>query len=155
MQDFAASGRRRNYPNIAIIYALAFVLCCLLSLGREVLDARHSGKESAANPALGADQRFAAIKALLPARGVVGYIGEPGAAAMGDYYAAQYALSPLVVEHSTNRPLVVGNFPSATRRASFGSESNGLQLVRDFGDGVLLFSNATAANPPTMNKGAD
>jgi hypothetical protein len=160
MQDSTGSDRRTRYP-IIITYALIFLLCCLLSSGREVWDARKGGKESATNPALRADRRFAAIKAILPARGVVGYIGEPDAMAMGDYYAAQYALAPLVVEHSANHPLVVGNFPSAT---GVSDQSQGLQLVRDFGDGVLLFSNPTATNPtatsttaanPAAIKGAD
>jgi hypothetical protein len=155
MKDSAGSARPFRYR--VVTYALIFLLCCLFSSGREVWEARRSGKESAANPALGADRRFAAIKALLPERGVVGYIGETGAMAMGDYYAAQYALAPLVVEHSANHPLVVGNFSSV---AGISDESQGLQLVRDFGEGVLLFTNPTAANPAAanpagVNKGSD
>ncbi len=41
-----------------------------------------------------------------------------GAAALGDYYLAQYALAPLVVDHSTNHALVVGNFPVFVGRAA-------------------------------------
>ena len=76
-------------------------------------------------------------------------MGEPGAAALGDYYWTQYALAPLVVEYSANHPLVVGNFPSSARGAGAGSAAEKLQLVKDFGDGVLLFSNSGA------NKGAN
>lgn len=72
---------------------------------------------------------------MLPERGVVGYIGEPGIRALEDYYLAQYALAPVVVDHSSEHGLVVGNFPGAK---AFPPTEN-LQLVRDFGNGVLLF----------------
>lgn len=57
---------------------------------------------------------------------------------MGDYYLTQYALAPLVVDHSPNHSLVVGNFPSSSPLA-FASAN--LQVVKDFGDGVLIFAN--------------
>ena len=87
------------------------------------------------------DQRFAALRPYLPQHGVVGYIGEPGAAAMGDYYLTQYALAPLVLDHSTNHRFVVGNFPSSSPAARAPAK---LQLVKDFGDGVLLFASEDA-----------
>ena len=87
------------------------------------------------------EQRFSALRAALPERGVIGYVGEPGADAMGDYYWAQYALAPLVVEHSPNHRLVVGNFVSTSAaRPAFEN----LHLARDFGNGVLLFRNEDA-----------
>jgi hypothetical protein len=132
------------------IAALIFVLCCLLSSAREVWDGHRSLKDSANDIAQRSDQRFAAIKASLPGHGVIGYIGEPGAT-MGDYYSAQYALAPLVVDHSPNHPIVVGNFPSSPSASSSSSSlpgSENLQLVKDYGDGVLLF-----ANRGTQNKG--
>ena len=78
--------------------------------------------------------------AALPERGVIGYVGPPGDFGLPDYYLAQYALAPRVVERSTNHPLVVGNFPASSQVIS----PEGLQLVRDFGNGVLLFSNKDA-----------
>ena len=75
---------------------------------------------------------------------MTGYLGESGAAALGDYYLAQYALAPLVVDHSVNHALVVGNFPSSTGGAPAALPSDHLQLVQDFGDGVLLFANKGA-----------
>jgi hypothetical protein len=67
----------------------------------------------------------------------VGYVGEPGTSSLPGYYLAQYALAPLVLDHSTNHALVIGNFPTAPPT---GSPSADLHLVKDFGDGVLLFA---------------
>ena len=125
---------------------LAFMLCCLLSTARIVWDAPRLNRppDSAQRVARRSEQRFAALKALLPKRGVIGYVGEPGAAALGDYYLTQYALAPLVVDHSLNHALVVGNFPSSPGGAPAASPSGNLQLVQDFGDGVLLLANRGA-----------
>jgi len=84
------------------------------------------------------DQRFAALKAALPPRGVVGYVGESNDP-VADYYLTQYALAPLVIDHSPNHPLVVGNFS-----ASLPGTPHHLQLLTDFGNGVLLFANKDA-----------
>ncbi len=65
----------------------------------------------------------------------MGYIGEPGPAANGDYYLTQYALVPLIVERSTEHPFVIGNFPHSTPPMP-----DNLRLIRNFGHGVLLFA---------------
>lgn len=98
---------------------------------------RPSHRKDPTEVAKRSDQRFAALRAALPQQGVVGYIGEPGALARGDYYLAEYALAPLVVDDSVNHRLVVGNFPSSAAPRA-GIEH--LHLVKDFGDGVLLFT---------------
>jgi hypothetical protein len=119
------------------IATLLFVVCCLLSAGRILTDAPIRLHED--DVAERSDQRFTSLKAALPPQGVVGYIGETGDPS--DYYLAQYALAPLVVDHSPNHPLVVGNFPLSGR---LGTPPNNLQLVSDFGRGVLLFANKDA-----------
>ncbi len=86
--------------------------------------------------------RFTALKADLPQSGVVGYIGETGNLAVGDYYLAQYALAPLVVDHSANHRLVIGNFSAAPSAIA----TQGLQLVKDYGSGVVLFTNPAFAD---------
>ena len=113
---------------------------CLLSSVRLVRDAPAPGHFKTSEIAVSADQRFAALKAALPSRGVIGYIGEPGNSGIADYYLAQYALAPLVLDRSTNHPLVVGNFPASPVQAS----SNTLHLQRDFGSGILLFASEDA-----------
>jgi hypothetical protein len=117
---------------------LIFVLCCLVSTVRVLRDAPRPGHFSPDDVAKRSDQRFAALKTAMPLRGVVGYIGD-SADPVADYYLAQYALAPLVVDHSPNHPLVIGNFAAAQP-----SSSGHLQLVTDFGNGVLLFANKDA-----------
>ena len=84
-------------------------------------------------------QRFAALRDALPKRGVIGYIG-PSEDGLGYYYLAQYALAPLVVDHSSNHVLVIGNFPHSAPPQL----PDNLKLVKDFGGGVLLFANKDA-----------
>lgn len=117
------------------IAAWIFSIACLLSsahllirTGVHPVDSNYVAQRS--------DQRFSALKASLPTRGVIGYIGEPGAS-VSDYYLTQYALAPLVIDRSANHSLVVGNFPS-----SFPPNlaEQHLQVLRDFGNGVLLLT---------------
>jgi hypothetical protein len=94
------------------------------------------------------ERRFAELRTMLPARGVVGYLGHPepagatpreaNAAALlhfRRYLLAQYSLAPVLLIESTEPELVVGNFDSA---AAYPTPA-GLRVVRDFGDGVVLF----------------
>lgn len=121
-----ASGR-------TTIATLIFVLCCLLSSVRVVRDAPKPGHFSVDDIVERSDRRFGTLKAALPRRGVVGYVGESGN--LADYYLTQYTLAPLIVDHSANHPLVVGNFP-----ASSPPPAESLRLLKDFGNGVLLFA---------------
>ena len=65
--------------------------------------------------------------------GAISYYGVYGP---GYYYAVQYAAAPLVVEHSVDRGLVIGNFTSS---AAASAHPTNLVTVRDFGQGVVLF----------------
>jgi hypothetical protein len=120
---------------------LIFVLCSLLSSGRILRDARTPSylRKGSIDIAQRSDQRFAAVKMMLPPRGVIGYIGESGALARGDYYLAEYALAPLVVDDSSKHRLILANFPDAPLPAPAN-----LQLMKDFGHGVALFANKDA-----------
>lgn len=112
----------------------AFIFCCLLSTVRILSDAPSPSRPYADAVGPGSDQRFAALKQVLPQQGIVGYIGNSGSPA--DYYLTQYALAPLIVDHSSNHPLVVGNFSNSPPAVP----PDHLQLVKDFGNGVLLFA---------------
>ena len=132
-------------PRITIA-SLIFIVCALLSSARLVLDApRPTRLQDSNRIAQRSDQRFAALKAALPQHAVIGYVGESrtksGGNALSDYYLTQYALAPLVVDDSPNHPLVVGNFPTALPSQP---PSENLQLVKDFGNGVLLFAQKDA-----------
>jgi len=124
-------AQSNGLPTRTTIALIVFIGCCLLSSARLVRDASHHQTDHVAKLS---DQRFAALKAELPARGVVGYLGEPGDCLAPDYYLTQYALAPLVIDPSPNHPLVVGNFPS-THLPEFSTD---FRVVKDFGNGVVL-----------------
>jgi hypothetical protein len=125
---------------ITITVALT-AMVCLLSSVRVVIEAPRPSQLKAMSRAVAerSDLRFAELRRALPEHGVVGYVGEASENEVADYYLAQYALVPLVVERSQDHPLIVGNFPSS-RPASPPATIKGLVLVRDFGNGVLLLA---------------
>jgi hypothetical protein len=112
-----------------------FILGCLLSSARLVVNTPSPRRRETDVVTQRSDLRFAALRAALPQRGVVGYIGQSHNST-ADYYLAQYALAPLVVDRSANHSLVIGNFPSSPPPL----QTEGLRLLRDFGNGVLLFA---------------
>jgi hypothetical protein len=94
------------------------------------------------------ERRFDELRSELPSRGVVGYLGDPeptgptprdsNAAALlhfRRYLLAQYTLAPLLLIESTEPELVVGNYDPGT----VPSAPAGLQVVKDFGGGLVLF----------------
>jgi hypothetical protein len=138
MQASPTSDQLQSRKTIGVV---TFLICCLLSSARLVHDAPNP-RNPPADIARRSDQRFSALKSALPARVFFFYIVEPGIHALGDYYLAQYALTPVVIDHSTNHALVVGNFsPQSTP----GALPPGLHLIREFGGGVFLFSNSPFA----------
>ena len=132
---YTTSGPQRTSAK-AVGATLVLVVCCLLSTARIVFEAPRPRHIRSDDISKRSDQRFAALKARLPARGVIGYIGETGDSATPDYYLTQYALVPLDVDLSPNHSLVVGNFPSSP---PLGIPQN-LHLLEDFGQGVMLFA---------------
>jgi hypothetical protein len=117
-----------------------FVVCCLLSSARLAVNSATMARDSD-DIAWRSGQRFAALREALPKRGVIGYVGQTdGVTAVGDYYVTQYALAPLVVDDSRAHAIVIGNFPSS-RPSQFPRD---LELLKDFGHGVLLFANRDA-----------
>ena len=89
------------------------------------------------------EARFQLLRSALPPEGVVGYVSEPWRPPhdldwLKGFFLTQYALSPLVVVEGIAPALVIGNFPAGPGRYA---PDPTLALVRDFGDGVLLFRN--------------
>ena len=87
------------------------------------------------------EKRFAGIKKMLPARGVVGYLTFPNLSwdeAKFDYGLTGYALSPLNVDWSPDHEWIVGNFPNFKSPVQI-PDIAGFVLIRDFGNGVALF----------------
>lgn len=141
MHTMAANDQFDRLSQRRITVAMIFIFCSLLSSGRIFWNA-HSPQElkkSSIDIAQHSDQRFAVVKTALPQQGVIGYMGGTGPLARGDYYLAEYALAPLVVDDSLNHPLVLANFPDSPLPAP-----PRLQLVKNYGDGVAVFANKDA-----------
>ena len=85
--------------------------------------------------------RFLALKQELPPCGVVGYLSDNPLTSK-EFSLAQYALMPVIVDQTTGHPLVIGNFRSPTIDSTLVSE-HGLELLKDFGNGVMLFKGHT------------
>jgi hypothetical protein len=94
------------------------------------------------------EARFRELKQVLPPHARIGYVTDlrpQGSADDGRirrlsvkrYVLTQYALLPAIVLPGTQHGLVVSNFYSAHGIDS--EETRGLTLIRDFGDGVMLF----------------
>lgn len=95
------------------------------------------------------EDRFQALKQVVPRHGVVGYVSDPDPVAMSDpaswqarqafkrYLIAQYALVPVVVLRSLEADLVVGDFSGSDGRGR--AAPPGFVMAKDFGDGVVLF----------------
>lgn len=87
------------------------------------------------------DQRFEPLRAHLPAHELVGYVGSTGTSwqdNLDPFFATQYAVAPVVLSRRADRPLVVGNFNLADPTQKPPDDPK-LQLIEDFGDGVMLF----------------
>lgn len=87
------------------------------------------------------DRGISTIRPSLPPSGTVGwYTDSPnGASALQEFYLAQYALAPLVVVKNTDQKLVVGSIHSEQGRVT----DPNLQMVRNFGNGIVLLRNTT------------
>ena len=135
-----ASSTSSGAPARTTAAVVIFVACCLLSTVRLIRDAPNPFHLKVDDISQRSDRRFAALQELLPKQGVFGYIGESGNSSLPDYYLAQYALAPRVIDRSSNHPLVIGNFPSSRAALTSGN----LKLIQDLGNGVLLFANQDA-----------
>lgn len=125
-----------SLPRKLKVVLVVFTCCCLLSTIRILRDAPRPWHIEPDEVAKRSDQRFAAVKLALPSRGNIGYVGETGESSLPDYYLAQYALAPLVVDRSIQHKFIVGNFPSLQVPASLP----GLRQIEDFGNGVVLLT---------------
>jgi hypothetical protein len=92
------------------------------------------------------EARYQELKHTLPPDSVVGYLSDPvppdlprseGRTRFKRFVLTQYALAPVIVVRSTEPDLVVGNFESPAHADT--ASAFHLTLVRDFGDGVMLF----------------
>jgi hypothetical protein len=90
-----------------------------------------------------AERRFEGALEILPPSAVVGYISDlpmSQNAGITAFLAAQYAVAPrgLVPLDRSRTEWVVGNFARAADFTALGAQS-GLTMVRDFGNGVVVY----------------
>lgn len=147
-----ADGGDGSWPALRTRVAIALVLLyALASAAAWVKEALPASGLPATDEISAYDARFQELRTALPARGVVGYLGDPapvgptpgerGAASLlhfKRYLLAQYALAPAVLIEGTEPEFVVGNFdPGHVPPAPAG-----FRVVRDFGQGLVLFRRA-------------
>jgi hypothetical protein len=88
--------------------------------------------------------RLQDLMSALPATGIVGYVSDaPTSQTIGAvlYSGAQYTLAPRLVTSQSVKPgpeWVIGDFSKPLDVVQFGKE-RGLSLVRDFGNGAVLY----------------
>ena len=88
--------------------------------------------------------RLAGVIETVPRTAIVGYLSDQSnsTAALAMFNSARYALAPRLLVDGTDRDWVLGNFTKPADYAAVGRE-HGLELSRDFGNGVVLFRRAS------------
>ena len=141
-----------KYSRRLLLATVALILVALWSLGRGVQDEITDPGYSHPDWGRKYDERFQQLKKSLPALSTVGYISDWGllgdpAPRMDDpaakqdlqfYFLTRYALAPLRVVHNINQEYVVGNLKDPRSLDDIAKRTN-LDVVHDFGDGVVLF----------------
>jgi hypothetical protein len=145
-----AASTQDSWTPTRVRIAVLLVLCYA---GSWAVQGLNRPKERLARP--GQDEisayerRFDKLRSVLPAQGVVGYLGHPAEAEVppGEtraaaahlhfrrYLLAQYALAPVLLIESTEPELVVGNFD----RGPLPTAPPGFRVVGDFGEGLVLY----------------
>jgi hypothetical protein len=88
--------------------------------------------------------RFQELISALPAEGILGYVSDvPPSKTLASvlYGSARYTLAPRLVTDQNVKPAhewVIGNFSMPLDVVQFGKD-RGLTLVRDFGNGAVLY----------------
>jgi len=134
-----------NYPirvRVGLLLMLAFTLVSNVQLLRIATSGYATVAET--DEITRYEAHFQELKKVLPPHGVVGYIADPNPESVihdtpyfKRYVLTQYSLSPVIVVDNIEPELIIGNFHPATnsKRVSIP----GLTLIKDFGDGVMLF----------------
>ena len=137
-----ADGRVSTWDWTTRIAGTIVFAWCLLAAVTTFLNVRHRPADQWSIAAL--DVEFRALAARLPSRGTVGYLEahtDPGSPrAVATYYAAQYALAPLVIDrHPTHELLIVAR---DTARPGGDPRLDGFVLVGSVPGGHHLYRRA-------------
>ena len=128
------NSKRAQLANAVILLMSTFAVCTLAGYFSLV------NRDLRVPEAIVMDEaRFTGIRALLPARGTIGYLSDTGGIERNPkaYYLTQYYLAPLVVAADPDHDLVIANFASPSAIATLAA-ANGLTVKHDFPNGVAL-----------------
>lgn len=131
---------KRAQLAVAVVLLMSVFAVCTLAGYYSLVE-----REIRASEAIVMDEdRFTGIRALLPARGTIGYLSDTGGIARNPkaYYLTQYYLAPLVVAEDPEHDLVIANFVSPSAIATLAA-ARGLTVEHDFTNGVALLSRRT------------
>jgi len=131
--------------------SLVLLAACIAGF-HGVLEARDHLRSNDVVNVIETERRFRDARRILPPRGEVGYLGDaPVTDEFEDWYSlrrfvqVQYALVPLTVVPDVKRDWIVTNYEDGNREGvSPGPE---YELVRDLGEGVLIFRRAVSPCP--------
>jgi len=132
-----------GYPVRVRIGVLSVIVFALLSSGLALRRALDPPPWAIAQDEISRyEDRFRLLRSALPPEAVVGYLSEPWRPPndldwLKGFFLTQYALAPVIAVDSIAPALVIANFRSAGPERYAPDPT--LVLVRDFGDGVLLF----------------
>ena len=90
-------------------------------------------------------RRFEKIKDLLPEQGILGYFTNREYSTDDDtrfFFLTQYALSPLIIVRSTKPQIIIADVSNSFNIIEFSNKYN-CCLLKNFGDGILLFRKRT------------
>ena len=128
---------------------LTLIICALAAVGLLRTAYFHFVSEPLHEPVRPRiDERYAALRAMLPRSGEVGYVSDlPAAVHLGEdagslgtrlFLHAQYALAPLILRYDDDRPaLVVANLADPARLPEI-LQRHRLLLVAEAGPGLAI-----------------
>lgn len=125
--------------------ALCIAAVSLLSIGRFFFQvADFFPKAPSPDGVTDFNSRFQGLRAMLPPKGIIGYMTDPETPAadtnaQAEYHLTQYALAPVLVVYSQDHRFVIGNFHKTVTTGSL--RDRGFKLVREFGNGIALLEN--------------
>jgi hypothetical protein len=129
------AGNWRGQAGMAIVLLMGALAICTYAASWRFLG-RH---EPDSGGIVMDEDRFAGLRAVLPAHGTVGYLSDtrdieenPRA-----YYLTQYFLTPIVVAPDAAHDIVIANFASRSDMAR-AADANGLTIENEFSHGVAL-----------------
>jgi len=123
-----------------ITLAIVSMIICTLFLNLSMLLGMLAFPEQLRKDISEYEKKYEKLREVLPVNGVVGYISDDQKDEnAGRYYIAQYALAPIIVTRSLDHKIIIGNFRTSSPKSEI-CEKYGLVTVKDFGNGLIIFS---------------